>query len=112
MTLFVKKNFPFQYGSSPSNRYDSPQQGRPQNLHAPPPLMGMSGGRSNSASSMQQNLLMAQQSLLRGAPNMIGGRNPVNTPPNVVMGYPMSATDRSSKDSHHSPSTSLSQQVT
>jgi hypothetical protein len=81
-------------------------------MHTPQQMMGMGGGRSSaSAREMQQNLLMAQQSLLRGAPNMLGGRAPVNTPPNVVMGYPMGATERSSKDSHHSPSTAMSQQV-
>jgi hypothetical protein len=74
-------------------------------------MMGMGGGRSNSARDMQQNLLMAQQSLLRGNPNMMSSRAPVNTPPNVVMGYPMAGAERSSKDSHHSPSTSMAQQV-
>lgn len=48
---------------------------------------------------------------------MIGGRTPVTTPPNVVMGYPMGSSserlDRSSsKESHHSPATpTMPQQV-
>ncbi|XP_059474794.1 transcriptional repressor p66-alpha isoform X2 [Neocloeon triangulifer] len=89
------------YGGSSSGRYDQGGQSRGQNL--PPPLMGM-GGRNNAA-AMQQNLLMAQQSLLRGGTNLVGGRAPVNTPPNVVMGYPLGAAERAPKESHHSPST-------
>ncbi|XP_065333265.1 transcriptional repressor p66-alpha isoform X1 [Cloeon dipterum] len=88
------------YGSS-SGRYEQTSQSRSsQNL--PPPLLGMGGSRSNSA-AMQQ-MMAQQQSLLRGQ-NMVGGRNPVNTPPNVVMGYPMGATERAPKESHHSPAT-------
>jgi len=34
----------------------------------------------------------------------LGGRPPVNTPPNVVMGYPVGTQDRGTpKESHHSP---------
>jgi hypothetical protein len=59
--------------------------------------------------------LLKNTYLYTGAPNMIGGRTPVTTPPNVVMGYPMGSSerlDRSLKESHHSPATpTMPQQV-
>jgi sugar phosphate permease len=48
---------------------------------------------------------------------MIGGRAPVTTPPNVVMGYPMGGQtsnerlERSAKEQHHSPAPAMQQQV-
>jgi hypothetical protein len=39
-----------------------------------------------------------------GGSGSLSGRPPVNTPPNVVMGYPVASQDRGApKESHHSP---------
>lgn len=39
-----------------------------------------------------------------GGSGSLSGRPPVNTPPNVVMGYPVGSQDRGApKESHHSP---------
>ncbi|XP_046999895.1 transcriptional repressor p66-alpha isoform X1 [Schistocerca americana] len=75
-----------------------PPPARPQSIHHPPPLMMAPQAGRTSATSLPPNMMMNQQPLPRGS-GSLGGRTPVNTPPNVVLGYPQ---DRP-KETHHSP---------
>ncbi|XP_075216231.1 transcriptional repressor p66-beta simjang isoform X2 [Lycorma delicatula] len=77
------------------------------NLHPPPPLMmSQSGGRS-LAPGMPPSMHPTTPTLQRGGSSVLGGRNMMNTPPNVVMGYAAGSStptnqDRT-KDARHSP---------
>nr|CAD7429459.1 unnamed protein product [Timema monikensis] len=83
-----------------------PNPARGQSVHHPPPLL-MAPRGSSTQSSLPPNLLMAQQPLPRGSGNTLG-RPPLNTTPNVVMGYPGGSQERgNNKESqHHSPAPS------
>nr|CAD7445897.1 unnamed protein product [Timema bartmani] len=83
-----------------------PNPARGQSVHHPPPLL-MAPRGSSTQSSLPPNMLMAQQPLPRGSGNTLG-RPPLNTTPNVVMGYPGGSQERgNNKESqHHSPAPS------
>ncbi|XP_067001998.1 transcriptional repressor p66-beta isoform X2 [Anabrus simplex] len=83
-----------------------PPPSRPPNIHHPPPLM-MAPSVRNSTTGLAPNMMMTQPTISRGGSNTLTVRPPVNTPPNVVMGYPVGSGDRTTKESHHSPAPSI-----
>ncbi|PNF35451.1 hypothetical protein B7P43_G04124 [Cryptotermes secundus] len=80
-----------------------PPPSRGQSIHHPPPLMMAPQPGRGSSTGLPPNMMLTQQSL-RGGSGSLSGRPPVNTPPNVVMGYSVGSQDRGApKESHHSP---------